>query len=334
MGGDLGAKLAIEGAHKAYCKNKNLSFIFYGKEEEVLPLLEQYNALQNVSEFVHCDVAIDMAQKPSQAIRSGRGVCSMWKAIEAVKNSEVSACVSAGNTGALMAMSYLVLGMLSKASRPAIAGIWPNLKGEGIVLDIGASIGADAEHLINLAVMGTSMYRCLYNKKEASVGLLNIGAEEMKGLDQIKEANALLKEINLNGLSYQGFIEGNDIGKGVVDVVVTEGFLGNIALKTAEGTVRQMSFLLKEAMSTNLLTKIGYLLSQKAFKKVKQKMDPANVNGGVLIGLKGIVVKSHGYTTGQGYASAINVAYEMVNNGLQDKIASGLDNFHSQRKGL
>lgn len=334
MGGDLGAELAIQGAEKARLMNKNLNFVFYGKQDEVLPLLNKYNELLTISEFVHCDVAIDMAQKPSQAIRAGRGVCSMWNAIEAVKKGEVSACVSAGNTGALMAMSYLILGMFSEASRPAIAGIWPNLKGESIVLDIGASIGADAEHLINLAVMGTSMYRCLYNKNEASVGLLNIGAEDMKGLDQIKEASVILKEISIEGLNYKGFVEGNDIGFGVVDVVVTEGFLGNIALKTAEGTVRQMSTLIKQAMSSNIFTKIGYLLSQKAFQKIKQKMDPAQVNGGVLIGLKGIVVKSHGYTTPEGYASAIRVAYEMVHNDLQTKIASGLDRFHLQRKGL
>lgn len=334
MGGDLGAKLAIKGADLARRNNNDVEFIFYGIEDIVLPILDNYNDLKKTSKFVHCDMAIDMAQKPSQAIRAGRGVSSMWNAIEAVKSGEVAACVSAGNTGALMAMSYLILGMLSEASRPAIAGIWPNIRGQGIVLDIGASIGADADHLVNLAVMGACMSRALYNKTQSTVGLLNIGAEEMKGLDQIKEANCLLKKLNLDGLVYKGFIEGNDIGKGVVDVVVTEGFLGNIALKTAEGTVRQMSSIIKEAMSSSLLTKLGYLFSKKAFNIIKQKMDPAKVNGGVLIGLQGIVVKSHGHTTPQGYASAINVAYEMVHNKLQDKIEAGLQVFHTQKRDL
>lgn len=334
MGGDLGPKLAIKGAELARRNNRDIEFIFYGIENVVLPILEQYKDLKKISKFVHCDVAIDMAQKPSQAIRSGRGVSSMWKAIEAVKSGEVAACVSAGNTGALMSMSYLILGMLSEASRPAIAGIWPNIKGQGIVLDIGASIGADADHLVNLAVMGACMSRALYNKSQSTVGLLNIGAEEIKGLDEIKEANCLLKKLNLDGLAYKGFIEGNDIGKGVVDVVVTEGFLGNIALKTAEGTVRQMSTIVKEAMASNLLTKIGYLLSKKAFNIIKQKMDPANVNGGVLIGLQGIVVKSHGHTTPHGYACAINVAYEMAHNNLQNKIEAGLHIFHAQKQGF
>lgn len=331
MGGDLGPELALKGASLARSINENIELVFYGQENIVLPILKQYQNLK-ASEFVHCDVSIDMAQKPSQAIRLGKDTSSMWKAIEAVKTKKVAACISAGNTGALMAMSYLILGMIACASRPAIAGVWPNLRGHGIVLDIGASIGADAEHLVNLAVMGACMSRVLYNKVEASVGLLNIGSEEMKGIDQIKEANNLLKNLNLRGLNYKGFIEGNDIGKGIVDVVVTEGFLGNIALKTAEGTVRQMSTIIKEAMKLNWLTKLSYLLGKKAFEQVKERIDPAKVNGGVLLGLNGIVVKSHGYTSVEGYACAINVAYEMTHNNLQNKIEEGLNHFHSQKQ--
>jgi len=331
MGGDVGPEVTIAGAAVASRHYPDLHLIFYGLEQTVVPVLKKYPALARISHFVPCESVTAMDEKPSAALRNGRGKSSMWHAIEAVKNGEAQACVSAGNTGALMAMSYFCLRMLADADRPGIAGVWPNLRGEGIVLDIGATIGADANQLVDLAVMGAVMYRTLYDVKRPKVGLLNVGVEEVKGLDEIKEAGRILRELPLEGLEYHGFIEGHDIGKGTVDVVVTEGFSGNIALKAAEGTARQFSALLREALGQSLRTKLGALLARPAFDAVKARIDPGRVNGGVLLGLNGVVVKSHGGTDAFGFASALRVGHEMVKNNLLDKLASDLRYFHQHR---
>lgn len=334
MGGDQGVELTMAGAELARQRFGGIRFLFFGLPDAVLPILARYPQLQAVSSFHPCETVTAMSEKPSQALRSGKGKSSMWHAIEAVAKGEAQACVSAGNTGALMAMSYFILKMLAHIERPAIAGIWPTLRGESIVLDIGASIGAQADHLVDLAVMGAAMFRALYSVKRPSIGLLNVGVEEVKGLDEIKKAHNMLKENRLGNLEYKGFVEGNDIGKGLVDVVVTEGFVGNIALKTAEGTVQQIRLILGEAMQASLLTRLGYMFCKSAFDVLRAKMDPSKVNGGVLLGLGGIVVKSHGYTTPAGFASAIRVAYEMVNNNLQEKIAQDLYEFHENKYSL
>ena len=327
MGGDLGPEVAIAGTACAQKRLPGTHFLLYGIEEQVRPILNRYPELMENSTFIATQTAISMDEKPSQALRNGRGKASMWHAIESVKNGTANACVSAGNTGALMAMSYFCLKMLAEADRPGIAGVWPTLKEDSIVLDIGATIGATSRQLVDLAVMGAVMYRTLYGIEKPTVGLLNVGVEEVKGLDEIKQAGRLLKEINLDQLEYKGFVEGNDIGKGTVNVVVTEGFSGNIALKAAEGTARQMGQILKSALQTSLMTKIGYLFAKKAFDILRQKMDPGRVNGGVLLGLDGIVVKSHGHTTPEGFASAIKVARKVVNNQLKTKIETGLNKF-------
>ncbi|MDN5248753.1 phosphate acyltransferase PlsX [Bartonella sp. TP] len=334
MGGDQGVELTLAGAELARQRFAGIRFLFFGLESAVLPVLARYPALQAASSFYPCETVTAMDEKPSQALRSGKGKSSMWHAIEAVAKGDAHACVSAGNTGALMAMSYFILKMIASIERPAIAGIWPTLRSESIVLDIGASIGAQADHLVDLAVMGAAMFRALYSVQQPTVGLLNVGVEEVKGLDEIKKAHNMLKENRLGGLEYKGFVEGNDIGKGAVDVVVTEGFVGNIALKTAEGTAQQIRSILNEAMQASLLTRLGYILSKSAFGVLRAKMDPSKVNGGVLLGLNGIVVKSHGYTTPAGFASAIRVAYEMVNNNLQEKIAQDLYEFHENKYSL
>jgi glycerol-3-phosphate acyltransferase PlsX len=247
----------------------------------------------------------------------------MWRAIEAVRDGEAAAVVSAGNTGALMAMSKFVLDTIPGISRPAIAAIWPTLRSESIVLDVGATIGADAEQLIDYAIMGEAMARCLFGIERPTVGLLNIGVEEVKGLEQIKEAGRLLRASSLP-IEYYGFVEGNDIGNGSVDVVVTEGFNGNIALKTAEGTARQIATYLRQAMERSLITRIGFFLAQSAFRVLKEKMDPRARNGGLFLGLNGIVVKSHGGTDALGFASAVDLAIEMAVSGLIDKIGADL----------
>jgi glycerol-3-phosphate acyltransferase PlsX len=248
----------------------------------------------------------------------------MWQAIEAVKKGEAEACVSAGNTGALMVMSRFCLKMMSGIDRPAIAAMWPTAKGESIVLDVGASIGAEAENLVDMAIMGSAMARIVFDIERPTVGLLNVGVEEIKGVEQVKEAGRILKEANLPNLAYAGFVEGDDIGKGTTDVVVTEGFAGNIALKTAEGTAKQIGEYLKSAITRSLLARIGYLFAYGAFRALRHKMDPRRVNGGVFLGLDGVVVKSHGGTDALGFASAIDVAYDMVKHELLAKISRAL----------
>jgi glycerol-3-phosphate acyltransferase PlsX len=280
--------------------------------------------LARVTKVVHTDVSVKMDDKPSQALRHGRWKSSMWLAIDAVKKGEADVAVSAGNTGALMAMARFHLKTMTGIDRPAIAALWPTLKGESIVLDVGASIGADTEHLLNLAVMGSAMARVLFDIERPTVGLLNIGAEEVKGLDEVREAGRILREEQWPHLDYVGFVEGDDIGKGSVDVVVTEGFAGNIALKTAEGTARQMAGYLKSAMTRTWRAKLGYLFAREAFNTLRDKMDPRKANGGVFLGLNGIVIKSHGGTDPEGFAAAIDLGYDMVRYELLAKIGETL----------
>jgi len=230
--------------------------------------------------------------------------------------------VSAGNTGALMAMAKFNLRMLSGIERPAIAALWPTLKGTSIVLDLGATIGADAEHLVDMAVMGSAMARVLHKIDRPTVGLLNIGVEEVKGLEPVREAGRILRENPPPHIDYIGFVEGDDIGSGKADVVVTEGFAGNIALKTAEGTARQFADYLRYAISQSIWSKLGYLLARPAFRMLRDKMDPRKSNGGVFLGLNGVVVKSHGGTDPEGFAAAIEVGYEMVRDELLGKISA------------
>ncbi|MBB5754772.1 phosphate acyltransferase PlsX [Prosthecomicrobium pneumaticum] len=328
MGGDLGAEMVLPGAGIALERRPDIRYLIFGEEPVVRPILARFPKVAAASTFIHCDVTVRMEDKPSQALRSGRRVSSMWRAIEAVKKREADVAVSAGNTGALMAMSKFCLRTLAGIERPAIAGLWPTMRGESVVLDIGATIGADAQQLIDFAMMGGAMARALLDIERPTVGLLNIGVEEVKGLDEIKTAGRLLKEAGLTSLDYIGFVEGDDIGKGTADVIVTEGFTGNIALKTAEGTARQISSYLRAAMGRSLSARIGYLFARGAFRQLREKLDPRRSNGGVFLGLDGIVIKSHGGTDGEGFANAVEVGYSMVRNGLLAKIAQDLAVYH------
>ena len=331
MGGDFGPDVVIPGAAKALDRHPDVTFILFGIESQCLPLLDKYPKLKEKSVFHHCEVAVAMDEKPSQALRRGRYHSSMWRSIEAVKTGEADVAVSAGNTGALMAMAKFCLRTMANIERPAIAGIWPTLKGESVVLDIGATIGADSQQLLDFALMGGAMARALFEIERPTVGLLNVGVEEVKGLEEVKEAARMLRESNLGTIEYYGFVEGDDLGKGTVDVVVTEGFTGNIALKAAEGTARQIAELLRNAMSRTLLSRIGYLLARSAFDRLREKLDPRKVNGGVFLGLNGIVIKSHGGTDAEGFAAAVDVGYDMVRNGLTEKIQNDLKKYHARR---
>jgi glycerol-3-phosphate acyltransferase PlsX len=321
MGGDAGPEMVLPGAHLASLRHPDLRFLLFGDGARLTSLLEKYPRLKGRSEVRHCDIAVAMEDKPSQALRRGRGKSSMWLAIETMKSGEAQCVVSAGNTGALMAMARFVLKTIPGIERPAIAAIWPTLRGESVVLDVGATIGADARQLVEFALMGEAMARSLLGLERPTVGLLNIGVEEIKGLEEVKEAGQLLRNLGLP-LEYAGFIEGDDIGKGTVDVVVTEGFTGNIALKTAEGTAKQLATYLRLALTRTLLSRLGALLASGAFATLRERMDPRKHNGGVFLGLNGIVVKSHGGTDALGFATAIDVAIEMVKNGLVAKIAA------------
>ena len=322
MGGDHGPAVVVPGAELALAQHPDSEFLLFGDRGKVEPLLASHPRLKNTARLVHTEVAVRMDDKPSQALRSGRWKSSMWLAIDAVKTGDADVAISAGNTGALMAMAKFNLKTLPGIERPAIAALWPTLKGQSIVLDLGASIGADAEQLVDMAVMGSAMARVLFGLDRPSVGLLNIGVEEVKGLEPVREAGRILREDPLPHIDYVGFVEGDDIGKGKVDVVVTEGFAGNIALKAAEGTARQFADYLRSAISQSMLSKIGYLLARPAFRMLRDKMDPSKSNGGVFLGLNGVVIKSHGGTDAEGFASAIDMGYRMVRYELLDKIGA------------
>jgi glycerol-3-phosphate acyltransferase PlsX len=320
MGGDHGPAVTVPGAAVTLARHPDTEFVMFGDEAAIKPLLDGQPKLKAATRIVHTAVAIRMDDKPSQALRYGRWKSSMWLALDAVKKHEADVAVSAGNTGALMAMSRFSLKMLEGVERPGIAAIWPTMKGESVVLDMGASIGGDAHHLVNLAVMGAAMARVLFDIDKPTVGLLNIGVEEVKGLEEVKDAGALLRERTSSDLEYVGFVEGDDIGKGTADVIVTEGFAGNIALKTAEGTARQLTTFLRAAMNRTLRSRIGYLFAKPAFDALKEKMDPRRSNGGVFLGLNGIVIKSHGGTDAEGFASALDMGYDMARYDLLARI--------------
>ena len=324
MGGDHGPSVVVEGAELSLTRHPDSELLIFGDRTKIEPLLAAKPRLAGVTRVVHTDIAVKMEDKPSQALRHGRWKSSMWLAIDAIKKGDADVAVSAGNTGALMAMARFNLKTLPGIDRPAIAALWPTLKGESIVLDVGASIGAEAKDLVYLAVMGSAMARVLFDLDRPTVGLLNIGAEEVKGMEQVREAGQILREEQLPHLEYVGFVEGDDIGKGSVDVVVTEGFAGNIALKTAEGTARQMAGYLKSAMTRTLRAKLGYLLAREAFRTLSDKMDPRKANGGVFLGLNGIVIKSHGGADPEGFAAAIDIGYDMVRYELLAKIGDTL----------
>ncbi|GAB4238810.1 MAG: phosphate acyltransferase PlsX [Methyloligellaceae bacterium] len=328
MGGDHGPSVAIPGAQIALVRHPNLHFLLVGDETAIRQHLESYPDVAARSEIIHTDIAISMDEKPSQALRKGRWKSGMWLAIQAVRDGNADAVISAGNTGALMAMAKFCLKTLPEIERPAIAAIWPTVESECIVLDVGANVGADAEQLVDFAMMGAAMSRALFSLDNPTVGLLNIGVEEIKGLEEVRKAGAILRESD-TPFEYRGFVEGADIGQGVVDVVVTEGFSGNIALKTAEGTAKQIASYLRSAMNRSWLSRIGAFLARGAFMALKEKMDPRRANGGVFLGLNGIVIKSHGGTDATGFASAIDIGYDMARSRLVERLAEDITGFHA-----
>jgi glycerol-3-phosphate acyltransferase PlsX len=328
MGGDHGAPVVLAGAKLCLVRHPDTRYLLFGDEAIIREELSRHNSLADKCDIIHTDIAISMDAKPSQALRQGRWKSSMWKAIEAVRDGDAEAIISAGNTGALMAMSRFCLKTLPEIERPAIAAIWPTISSECIVLDVGANVGAKARQLLDCSIMGAAMAKALFSQERPTVGLLNIGVEEIKGLEEVRKAAAALRESD-PPFEYQGFIEGDGIGKGIVDVVVTEGFSGNIAIKTAEGTAKQMAEYLKAAMNRTFMARAGAVLAQGAFRALKEKMDPRRANGGIFLGLNGIVIKSHGGTDATGFASAIDLGYDMARSGLVMSLAKDIEKFHA-----
>jgi glycerol-3-phosphate acyltransferase PlsX len=328
MGGDRGPAMVVHGAALALERHPEVNFLLFGNEERIAPYLEDHPELSERSRIVHTDTVVEMQDKPSQAVRRGRG-SSMWLSIEAVQKGEADFVVSAGNTGALMAMAKLVLKTMPGIERPAIAGQWPTIARPSIVLDLGANIGATARQLADFALMGAAMARSVLGVERPRVALLNIGVEEIKGIEEVRQAHAWLKETDLP-IEYHGFVEGDQIGQGVVDVVVVEGYAGNIALKTAEGTAKQMAAYVREALSSSIFARVGAVLAQGGLRALKDRMDPRRLNGGTFLGLNGIAVKSHGGTDAMGFSSAIEVGYNMAQHDILERLAADLTALHGK----
>ena len=301
MGGDAGPSVVVDGVEMLARASGDgaLKVLLHGDQAILAPLLANSPTAARLCELRHTDTHVLMTDKPSHAIRKARG-SSMWNAIEAVKTGEAHACVSAGNTGALMVLSKVLLHMAPNAHRPVIAASWPTVKGASVVLDIGANVECAPSQLVEFAIMGEAFYTALHGKKSPSIGLLNVGTEDLKGNAIVREADALIRAADL-GLNYKGFVEGDGISLGAADVVVTDGFTGNVALKTAEGTAKLAAEFLRQSLKRSPLTMLGALLARSAFKELKSRMDPRKFNGGVFLGLGGVVVKSHGGTDGFGF---------------------------------
>lgn len=322
MGGDKAPESVIQGARLVLKDYPDARFIFYGKESVIGPLVARYKPLASCSQIIHADSVVAMDERPSIALRSGRD-SSMRYALNAVHEGKACAMVSAGNTGALMAMSKFVLKTLPGIHRPAITATVPSRHKHVVLLDMGANIDCTAEYLVQFAMMGDAYARAMLGLSQPKIGLLNVGSEDQKGHEEVKEAHQVLRSGDIP-VNYYGFVEGNDILEGTTDVVVTDGFTGNIALKTAEGASRLIYETLKNAIENSFTAKIGYLFARPAIRMALKRYDPRKLNGAILLGLNGIAVKSHGGADAKSFANAIKVAIRLVENQVNEKIIEEL----------
>jgi glycerol-3-phosphate acyltransferase PlsX len=324
MGGDNGPAAVIGGMADAAEKTSQIEFILHGPETMLAELVAKRPILAGRCTIRHADGVVTMDDKPSQVMRNGDGT-SMWSAIESVRNHEATVAVSCGNTGALMALSVIRLRKLPGVNRPAIACLWPsrNPGGFNVMLDVGADIKAEAQDLLQYALMGTSYARNGLGIGRPRVGLLNVGTEDHKGGAELKAAQDLLMAATeTGGFDYAGFVEGSDLPSSRVDVIVTDGFTGNIALKTGEGTAKLVAEFLKDALNSGLSSRLGALLAKGSLKRLGQRIDPRRVNGGVFLGLNGTVVKSHGSADATGVSAALNLAFRLAKSGYQERLAA------------
>lgn len=322
MGGDAAPGMVVGGAALARERHPNVRFLLFGDEAKIAPLLARHRSLRDVAQVRHTDQEVKSTDRPSHALRQGRQ-SSMRLAINAVAEGEAGGVVSAGNTGALMAMSKFVLKPMKGIDRPALCGFLPTLRGESVMLDLGANVECDEDNLVQFAIMGAAFARTILGLPRPTVGLLNVGEEELKGNEAVKGAAAILNEAELP-LRFHGFIEGNDIAKGTTDVVVTDGFSGNVALKTMEGTATLFSQFLRTAFGQSWLSKLGYMLSKPAIMALRERIDPRHHNGAVFMGLNGICVKSHGSMDDVGFATAIGLAIDMAADGVIGRITADM----------
>jgi glycerol-3-phosphate acyltransferase PlsX len=325
MGGDHGPSVVVGGVcdYRKRHGGEAVRFLLNGDEAAIRAEMARCGLGDDVCDVRHTDKVVAMDEKPATAMRRGKG-SSLWNAIEAVKTGEAAAVVSAGNTGALMAISKLILRMSAPGlERPAIVASWPTFRGVTAVLDVGANVESDAAQLVEFAIMGEAFMAAVHGVTAPTVGILNVGSEDMKGHEEVREAARLLREGGF-GLAYHGFVEGDDIAKGTVDVVVTDGFTGNIALKTAEGVAKFIGALTREALTSSLMAKAGAALAYPALKAMSAKIDPNAINGGPLLGLNGIVVKSHGGATAGGFGAAIRIAVDLARSDYMPKVGASL----------
>jgi glycerol-3-phosphate acyltransferase PlsX len=322
MGGDHAPDAVVKGVALARIRYPHVHFLLHGDEARIQPLLASDPATAKVCTIAHTADVVSPEAKAGQALRSGKQT-SMWKAIEAVKLGQARGVVSAGNTGALMAMAKLILRPLPGIDRPAICTMLPTRTGETVMLDLGANVQCDARNLVEFAIMGECFARAMLGLERPTVGLLNIGSEDLKGTDTLREAAEQLRSAHLD-LEFHGFIEGDDITKGTVDVVVTDGFTGNVALKTAEGTAKLYTEFLRNAVKSSWLAMFGMLFAKPVIMQVMARTDPRRYNGALFVGLNGVAVKSHGGTDSVGFANAIGVAVDMVARDLNSRIAHEL----------
>ncbi|MCH7929367.1 MAG: phosphate acyltransferase PlsX [Proteobacteria bacterium] len=327
MGGDRAPDVVIKGANVARVRHPDARFLLFGDETQLVALLQRYPKLAAVSTVRHSDTVVGASDKPSNALRQGRD-SSMRHAIDAVRDGEAVGVVSAGNTGALMAMAMTVLKTLPGIRRPAMASILPTQRGQTVMLDLGANVECTAENLVQFAVMGEVFARAVLGVVTPTVGLLNVGIEMVKGNDTVRTAAKLLQAGNLP-ITFYGFVEGDDITAGTVDVVVTDGFTGNVALKTAEGTARLCSQFLRTAFKQSLWSRIGYVFARRAILSLREQLDPRSHNGGTFLGLNGVVVKSHGSTDVLGFANAIDFAVDIAKEGFNDKVIAELAQWYA-----
>ena len=322
MGGDGSPKKVIDGIIHNHKSNSNNFYKIFGNKKEILKHIE--NKIQReFFEIVHTDNFVKSTDSPLEAAKRGKDT-SMWMSIESVKNNESDIVISAGNTGALLVIAKLNLKMIENIDKPALSALWPNKKGMSVVLDLGANIECSSKNLVDFSIMGASLYKSLYPTDNPNVALLNIGSEELKGNEIIKETYQILNEKKSNNFNFAGYIEGNELMNGDVNVIIADGFTGNVALKTAEGTANFITGELKEALGGSIIGKISSLLNISNLKKFKQRLDPRLYNGAIFIGLDSPVVKSHGGTDYIGFSNSLNVCHRIIDGNLIDKIKTNI----------
>jgi len=323
MGGDNSPKKIIDGIILNHKKNKNIFYKIFGNKTDIESYIKD-KIEKKYFDIIHTENSVKSTDSPLEGAKRGKDT-SMWLAIESVKNKDSDIIISAGNTGALLVISKLNLKMIENIDKPALSALWPNKKGMSVVLDLGANIECSSKNLIDFSIMGASLYKSLYPNDDPNVALLNIGSEELKGNETIKETYQLLNEKNSQkGFNFSGYIEGNQLMNGDVNVIVADGFTGNVALKTAEGTANFITGELKKAMAGNLIGKISSFLNISNLRKFKKRLDPRLYNGAIFIGLDSPVVKSHGGTDYVGFSNSIDVCYKIVKGDLISKIKENI----------